>query len=377
MSGSIYLLGKDKKLVTMEEQAYDSEALLQELLADYPSLLAGDQINPGAPRKWLLVKRETGIPGEEGGGDRWSVDHLFLDQDAIPTLVEVKRSSDTRIRREVVGQMLDYAANAVVHWPVERLRAMLETELKRTGRDLDEAITELGVEDLDEFWADVKTNLQAGRVRLVFVADEIPPELARVIEFLNQQMDPAEVLAVEVRQYVGEGRQTLVPRVLGQTVQAQQKKSRSNGNARQWDEPSFFAKLLSEHGDDVVRVAKRLLEWAQAADLQIDWGRGEIMGSFIPLTQLADGAWHWTFSVWTYGTVEIQFQLMKSRGPFASEAARRELRDKLNAIPGIDIPADKIGKRPNVPLAALAEPGALDEFLKVFDWYLARVRSAH
>jgi hypothetical protein len=31
-----------------------------------------------------------------------------LDQDAVPTLVEVKRSSDTRIRREVMGQMSDY-----------------------------------------------------------------------------------------------------------------------------------------------------------------------------------------------------------------------------------------------------------------------------
>jgi hypothetical protein len=55
-----------------------------------------------------------------------SVDHLFVDQDAVPTLVEVKRSSDTRIRREVVGQMLDYAANAVVYWPLERLRATFE-----------------------------------------------------------------------------------------------------------------------------------------------------------------------------------------------------------------------------------------------------------
>jgi hypothetical protein len=44
----------------------------------------------------------------------------------VPTLVEVKRSSDTRIRREVVGQMLDYAANAVVYWPLERLRATFE-----------------------------------------------------------------------------------------------------------------------------------------------------------------------------------------------------------------------------------------------------------
>ena len=43
--------------------------------------------------------------------------------DANPTLVEVKRSSDTRERREVVGQMLDYAANAVVYWPIETIRA--------------------------------------------------------------------------------------------------------------------------------------------------------------------------------------------------------------------------------------------------------------
>ena len=53
------------------------------------------------------------------GVERWSVDHLLLDQDAIPTLVEVKRSSDSRIRREVVGQMLDYAANAVTYWNID------------------------------------------------------------------------------------------------------------------------------------------------------------------------------------------------------------------------------------------------------------------
>ncbi len=63
------------------------------------------------------------MASEAQGSDRWSVDDLFVDQDAVPTLVEVKRSSDTRIRREVVGQMLDYAANAVAHWELERIRA--------------------------------------------------------------------------------------------------------------------------------------------------------------------------------------------------------------------------------------------------------------
>jgi hypothetical protein len=115
VSGVIYHLQEGGELLEMVEEAYDSEDLLQVLLARHPSLMAGDQIDKAAPRRWLLVSREAGVPSHEGGGAQWSLDHLFLDQDAVPTLVEVKRSSDTRIRREVVGQMLDYAANAVVH----------------------------------------------------------------------------------------------------------------------------------------------------------------------------------------------------------------------------------------------------------------------
>lgn len=126
MSGGIYLIQNDGQLVEMTERTYDSEDLLQGLLAQYPNLLAGDQMDNSHPRRWLLISRERGVPAEEGGGYRWSVDHLFLDQDAIPTIVEVKRSSDSRIRREVVGQMLDYAANAVVYWPVETIRAEFE-----------------------------------------------------------------------------------------------------------------------------------------------------------------------------------------------------------------------------------------------------------
>ena len=49
--------------------------------------------------------------------------------------------------------------------------------------------------DPEEFWARVGANLRAGRVRLVFVSDALPVELRRVIEFLNEQMNPAEVSA--------------------------------------------------------------------------------------------------------------------------------------------------------------------------------------
>lgn len=46
MAGKIYVLNDCAELVAMEETAYDSEKLLQELLAKYADLLAGDQINP-------------------------------------------------------------------------------------------------------------------------------------------------------------------------------------------------------------------------------------------------------------------------------------------------------------------------------------------
>src|SRR5690606_7076339 len=102
MAQSIFLRGVGETLIEMTERPYDSESLLQKLLADYPALLAGDQGDDAAPRRWILIKREAAVPDREGSTGRWSTDHVFLDQDGIPTLVEVKRSNDTRIRREVI-----------------------------------------------------------------------------------------------------------------------------------------------------------------------------------------------------------------------------------------------------------------------------------
>lgn len=112
----IFLVGETEKvLVPMEETPYAAEDILQGLLEDYPDLVPGDQINPDYPRKWLLIKREAGVPSCQDGSDNWSLDHLFVDQDGIPTFIECKRATDNRIRREVVAQMLDYAANGTIY----------------------------------------------------------------------------------------------------------------------------------------------------------------------------------------------------------------------------------------------------------------------
>jgi hypothetical protein len=230
MDGGVFLLQGDDTLIRMIERPYEAESLLQALLATHPDLLAGDQIDAASPRRWLLIEREAGVPARSDGADWWAVDHLFLDQDATPTFVEVKRAADTRARREVVAQMLDYAANATEYWPVDRMRELFALRCASRGIDAgDELEAFVGPEgDEERFWALAKSNLRSGRIRLLFVADRIPPSLRRIVEFLNQHMNPVEVLAVEIRQFSAgpdAPLRTLVPRVIGQTEQTREAKS--------------------------------------------------------------------------------------------------------------------------------------------------------
>lgn len=48
------------------------------MLSQNPDLLAGDQMNAAAERRWLLVAREMGVSSEEAGPNQWPPDHLFL-----------------------------------------------------------------------------------------------------------------------------------------------------------------------------------------------------------------------------------------------------------------------------------------------------------
>jgi hypothetical protein len=127
-----------------------------------------------------------GVADREDAPDRWSLDHLFVDEDAIPTFVEVKRSSNTQIRREVVGQMLDYAANASAHWEAGRLRHSCESRFEN-AEAANDAFARFIEEELEaeDFWDSVAANLEERRLRLVFVADRIPAELRSIVEFLT------------------------------------------------------------------------------------------------------------------------------------------------------------------------------------------------
>ena len=125
--------------------------------------------------------------------------------------------------------------------------------------------TDLSIPDdpkIDEFWKRVQTNLAAGRVRLVFVADELPTELRRIIEFLNQQMSPADVIGIELRNYEGgDGLRALVPRVVGLTEAAKEHK-------RVGQSGPTGEQLWADAEPEVQKVRSLVDYWAQQHGLE-------------------------------------------------------------------------------------------------------------
>jgi hypothetical protein len=371
---SVFVLRDAETLVALQPAAFVSEDDFQHLLARFPSLLSGGQTDETSPRRWLLLKREKSIPAEDGGAGRWSLDHLFVDQEGVPTLVEVKRQSDTRLRREVVGQMLDYAANAVVYWPIDQLRSEFEASCReRSSEPAEEISGHLGGEiDPEALWQQIKINLQAGRIRMLFVADRIPPELKRIVEFLNQQMNPAEMLALELRYFAGEGLKTIVPMVYGQTERAQREKA-VGVPRRQWDEQSVLADLERRNGPEALRAVKRIAHWMKKRGDRLWFGSGGQDGS-MGMTIVAHGHNLYPIAIWSYGRIEIRFQYLL-KGRFESEEKRRELLDRLNKVAGVNLPADAIAGRPGIPMAAFPDEAKLDSLLKVMDWLVEELRT--
>jgi hypothetical protein len=379
MGGGIYLIQDDDRLIEMSEQAYTSEEQLQELIEQYPHLLAGEQIDVAIPRQWLLVNREAAASSEDEASGRWSLDRLFLDRHAIPTFVEVRRLNNSRIRQESIGQMLDYVANANVYWSIDTIVTQFEANCREQGRDPEQVFEGFLGSDANEerFWEQVKTHLQAGKIRLIFVADEIPIPMRRVVEFLNEQVDPAEVLALEVKQYVDteEGLRLLTPRLIGQTAEARQKKTSATRERRRWDESSFFQEFEVRRGSEEAKVARQIYEWSISIPLlDVVWGKGDTYGGFTVRPSYT-GSDVSLFSLGIWGGLEISSSSYGKLRPFDSKEKWAELRGKFGSI-GLALPTNPGETRfPYLRLATLQATDTREQVFQIFDWVMQEIEA--
>jgi hypothetical protein len=369
----LYLRSAAGDLIPLEPRVLGETADLQPLLARAPQLLVGDAEEGG--KRYVLVQRELGIAHGADGGARWSVDHLFLDDEGVPTLVEVKQSSNTQIRREVVGQLLEYGANFSNYWTADRIRDSYEAQCRE--RDVDPAASladALGATDTDAFWAAVDEKISARRLRLVFAADAIPSELRQIIEFLNEELQNTEVLGVEIREHAAESGSLVTARTIGSTEAAQVTKSRGGKRKwRKWTEPDYLESVQERLGPDEFAAVAKIVAWAKHHDppLVITFGTG-ISAVGMQIGFKRDDAYVFPFTIFNTGGVEVNFQQMASvpYPPFHRLEMRKEIQRRLNEDIDAAVPDDRLNLRPNFPIALITAEEQLGRFLAVFDWCL-------
>lgn len=364
---SMHVLTKEGRWVPMVDTPYENEDYLQGLLAQHPELMPGELVDADNPRRWLLLTREAGIALAGGvGGSRFSMDHLFVDQDATPTLVEVKRSSDTRSRREVVAQMLDYAANLWA-WPPGKAEGCLIERCRLEGLDPEDELERFSPEgESESFWGQVDANISSGRLRLVFVADQIGPELRQIIEFLNSQFAKAEVLAVEIRQWRGEGVDTLVSEVIGRTVASEALKP----SPRRLEASEFLAQLTALCKPEEAAGVQQLMSWCEDHGGWVSFGTGKAYPACFlnwrrdaPIWALIPGPPRW---------VTVPFDGLGEREPFRSHPELLDdYRSRLLGVPGVVLSPAK--SRPSFSLSVLADAGARSAIQGVLEWFIEQV----
>ncbi len=230
------------------------EEALQILIERQPNIISGRQLDPGSddPPRFALLRREMAV------GD-WSLDHLLVDQRGVLTLVEAKLLQNPESRRGVIGQILEYAANAERSWGEGRVRQLAAEYWAKAGKNIDDVLrAALGEIDVDALWLEIEANLRQRRIRLIIAADELRPEVRRIIEFLNQELRTVQVFGLEIRCFGEESTSgVIVPFLVGQTQVAADEKEAARP-ATNWT----LDELRSYYGDHGNDRARQLLGWA-------------------------------------------------------------------------------------------------------------------
>jgi hypothetical protein len=199
-----------------EGAVYD-EGWLQRLIMNQTSLLPVDQIE----RAFVgMVPICIELPTPSG-----FVDNLLVTPAGDIALIECKLWRNPQARREVVGQIIDYAKDLAA-WSYEDLQAAIGRTKPLDGQDgerpgsLYEAVSATSEIDESSFIDAVSRNLRRGRFLLLIVGDGIREGVESMTEFLQQYAGLHFTLAiVELPLFkVPTGGYIAQPRVLARTT---------------------------------------------------------------------------------------------------------------------------------------------------------------
>jgi hypothetical protein len=191
---------------------YD-EAWVRDLIFANPGAVPIQEIDPSfGPLVPVCTELDTRIAG--------FADALFVNHLGMPTLVECKLWRNPEARREVVGQILDYA-RVLRRWTFTDLQREAARARKEQGFDLFRHVQQFHP-DLDQaaFVDSVSRNLAQGRVLLLIVGDGIREGVEAIAEYVQDHAGLHFTLGlIEAQVFeLGDGRRIMQPRVLARTL---------------------------------------------------------------------------------------------------------------------------------------------------------------
>ena len=189
-----------------------SEAAVQALVQAHPACLPIREIDPlFANPVPLCTEMSTGAG---------PIDNVMITASGLPVLVECKLWRNPQARREVVGQILDYAKE-LSRWTASDLQREVSRRTGRTGNAVVELVREAG-HPVDEigFTDAVTLNLRRGRFLLLIVGDGIREGVEAIAEYLQGQSGLQFTLGlVEMPIFaMPDGARLVTPRVVARTT---------------------------------------------------------------------------------------------------------------------------------------------------------------
>lgn len=193
------------------------EHTLRDLIHDNPAMMPVHELDPSIGRVFT-VARELNIPGVG------FVDVVLADERGRLIVVECKLWRNPQARREVVGQILDYARE-LSRYAYEDLQRQISVATRRQGNVLYEQALAAGSTMPEADFVDrVSRDLAAGRFLLLIVGDGITEGARRIGEYLSNQPGLAfDFGLIEMAEYrytdgAGVSHEIVQPRILARTT---------------------------------------------------------------------------------------------------------------------------------------------------------------
>lgn len=202
-------------LVPLSQEPHNggvSEAEIQELIHAHPECLPIAEIDPIFSNP-IPICKELNTPAGQ-------IDNFMVTASGLPVLVECKLWRNPEGRREVVGQILDYAKE-LSRWSSSDLQREVSRRLRRTDNSLLQLVRTVR-SDVDEihFNDALTANLRRGRFLLLIVGDGIREGVEAISEYLQLHAGLHFSLGlVELPVYLmPDGSRLVAPRVLARTT---------------------------------------------------------------------------------------------------------------------------------------------------------------